>query len=124
MQVDHLEDGDVAFHDDVLRKLEGRHVGPSPGAVDREEPQAGDRHRVDIVVRVRDQLIRLRSVKTEMCPFQQNHNVGCACARQAASRTRRLPLNAVPAAELHCMPFTMSRTGACAACVTGTATEL
>jgi hypothetical protein len=29
--------------DDGLGEQENRHVGPAPGPVDREEPQAGDR---------------------------------------------------------------------------------
>ena len=78
-----LEDGDVGAHHDVLRELEGRHVGAAPRPVHGEEAQAGQGHAVDVVVSVRDQLIRLRRVSADV-----GYRVSFCGARAMRSRPR------------------------------------
>jgi len=54
-----VEDIDRASFDGRLREEEERHVGPSPGAVDREEAQPGGRDAEQVAVGVRHQFVGL-----------------------------------------------------------------
>lgn len=54
-----LEDRDRLALEDVPREEEVGHVGPTPGAVDGEEPEPREGEPVDVVVRVGDLLASL-----------------------------------------------------------------